>query len=128
MKISVSEAERSHETDILRLISSFGSDTHAGREHIVQLLDSFCVDGPNGKHQCLVLELLGPSIPALIDSYLHDERLPAKAARSIAHQVLKGVDFLAQLNIGHGGRSLAITGYFKSITTDATSKIYTHAI
>lgn len=102
VKISVSEAERSHETDILRLISSFGSDTHAGREHIVQLLDSFCVDGPNGKHQCLVLELLGPSIPALIDSYLHDERLPAKAARSIAHQVLKGVDFLAQLNIGHG--------------------------
>ncbi|KAI1158444.1 kinase-like domain-containing protein [Nemania serpens] len=102
VKVSVSEADRSHETGILQLISSFPDDTHKGREHIVQLLDSSSVEGPNGKHPCLVLELLGPSIPDLIDSYLRDERLPDQAARYIAHQVLKGVDFLAQLNIGHG--------------------------
>ncbi|KAI0906922.1 kinase-like domain-containing protein [Ustulina deusta] len=102
VKICVSKAESSHETDILQLISSFPSDTHTGREHIVQLLDSFCIEGPNGKHRCLVLELLGPSISDLVDSYLSDGRLPAQAARSIAHQVLVGVDFLAQLNIGHG--------------------------
>ncbi len=96
---------------ILQLISSFPSDMHTGREHIVQLLDSFCIEGPNGKHRCLVLELLGPSIPDLLDSYLSDGRLPAQTARSIAHQVLVGVDFLAQLNIGHGGRSTAVTDH-----------------
>ncbi|KAI0531648.1 kinase-like domain-containing protein [Xylaria digitata] len=102
VKISVSEAKNSHETSILRLISPFPGDTHTGRKPIVQLLDSFCIEGPNGKHQCLVMELLGPSIPELINSYLRDERLPSQAARSIAHQVLTGVDFLTQLNIGHG--------------------------
>ncbi|TGJ80469.1 hypothetical protein E0Z10_g8293 [Xylaria hypoxylon] len=112
VKISVAEANKNHETSILRLISSSPSHTHGGKEHIVQLLDSFCIEGPNGKHQCLVLELLGPNIPELIDSYLRDERLPAQAARSIAHQVLMGVDFLAQLSIGHGdihARNIALT-------------------
>ncbi|TRX97280.1 hypothetical protein FHL15_002074 [Xylaria flabelliformis] len=92
----------SRETEVLRLISSLASDTHAGREHIVQLLDGFSIDGPNGKHQCLVLDLLGPSIPDIIDLHYRDERLPAQVAKSIAHQVLIGVDFLAQLKIGHG--------------------------
>ncbi|KAI1425415.1 kinase-like domain-containing protein [Xylaria sp. FL1777] len=102
VKISVSEAESTREAGILRLISSLTGNTHTGRKHIVQLLDSFSITGPNGKHQCLVLELLGPSIPELIDSHLRDDRLPGQAARSIARQVLMGVDFLAQLDIGHG--------------------------
>ncbi|KAI0102125.1 kinase-like domain-containing protein [Nemania sp. FL0031] len=102
VKISVAEVNTNHEADILHLISSSPSHRHRGKEHIVQLLDSFSIEGPNGKHQCLVLELLGPSIPEVIDSYLRDERLPGQVARSIAHQILLGVDFLAQLGIGHG--------------------------
>ncbi|KAI0470284.1 kinase-like domain-containing protein [Xylaria cf. heliscus] len=102
IKVSMAEANSNHEIDILQLISSFPSHTHEGKKHIVQLLDNFSIEGPNGKHQCLVLELLGPNIQELIDFYLRDKRLPAQAARSIAHQVLVGVDFLAQLNIGHG--------------------------
>lgn len=128
MKVSVSEAEGSHETGILQLISSFAADTHTGRENIVQLRDSFWVEGPNGKHQCLVLELLGPSISDIADVYLRDYRLPAQAARSIARQVFEGADFLARLNIGHGGKSLAITHHFDSRITDATAKISTHEI
>ncbi len=103
----MAEANSNHEVGILQLISS--SPNHRGKEHIVQLLDSFSIEGPNGKHRCLVLELLGPNIPDLVGSYLHDERLPAQAARSIACQVLTGVDFLAQLNIGHGGKLIPLT-------------------
>ncbi|KAI0855953.1 kinase-like domain-containing protein [Xylaria cubensis] len=112
VKIFVSETRSSHETEILRLIASLASDTRIGREHIVQFLDRFSTDGPNGRHQCLVLELLGPSVPEIIDSYYRDERLPAQVAKSIAHQVLVGVDFLAQLKIGHGdihARNIALT-------------------
>ncbi|KAI1744986.1 kinase-like domain-containing protein [Xylaria scruposa] len=98
----MSEKGSSHETEVLRLISSLASDSRTGREHIVQLLDGFSIDGPNGRHQCLVLELLGPSVPDIIDFYYRDERLPAQVAKSVAHQVLVGVDFLAQLKIGHG--------------------------
>ncbi|KAI0809938.1 kinase-like protein [Xylaria sp. FL0064] len=102
IKISMSETKNSRETGVLRLISSFPNDTHPGREHIVQLLDNFSIEGPNGRYECLVLELLGPSISDPIRSHLRDYRLPAQAARSIAHQVLVGVDFLAKLNISHG--------------------------
>ncbi|KAI8945320.1 kinase-like domain-containing protein [Xylaria longipes] len=91
-----------HETQLLRLISPVPSDAHTGRGHIVQLLDSFYIDSPNGKHQCLVLELLGPSVPDIVDFYCRDERLAAQVAKSIAHQALVGVDFLAQLNVCHG--------------------------
>ncbi|KAI1279500.1 kinase-like domain-containing protein [Xylaria sp. FL0933] len=102
IKICLSKAENSRETGVLRFISSLPNETHPGREHIIQLLDSFYTEGPNGRHECLVLELLGPSIPTAAYSHFRDYRLPAQAARSIAHQVSVGVDFLGKLNICHG--------------------------
>ncbi|KAI1178993.1 kinase-like protein [Nemania sp. FL0916] len=102
VKICVAEADNNREVGILQLISSSPKSSHRGSEHIVQLLDDFSIDGPNGKHQCIVMELLGHSIQELTTWYLNDYRLPARAARSIAHQVLLGVDFLTKLNIAQG--------------------------
>jgi hypothetical protein len=34
--------------------------------YIVQLLDSFVHKGPNGQHDCLVFELLGPTVTAVL--------------------------------------------------------------
>jgi serine/threonine-protein kinase SRPK3 len=50
----------------------------------MQLLDHFHVEGPNGKHECLVLEFLGPSITAVLDMRYDDERLPVTLAKSSA--------------------------------------------
>jgi hypothetical protein len=36
-------------------------------KYIVQLLDSFIHQGPNGQHQCLVFELLGPTVNRVLD-------------------------------------------------------------
>lgn len=69
------------------------------------MLDDFTIVGPNGKDNCLVLELLGPSVPDVIESYYQDERLPAALAKSIARQASQGVAFLNQNGIGHGGKS-----------------------
>ncbi|KAI0515131.1 kinase-like domain-containing protein [Xylaria bambusicola] len=106
VKILMAKSMSNHETSILQLIPSSPRCTHRGQEYIVQLLDNFSLEGPNGKHPCLVLELLGASVSDLIDAYLCDERLLAEAARSISYQVMTGVDFLAQLNIGHGALKL----------------------
>lgn len=38
-------------------------------EYITQLLDTFSHQGPNGIHQCLVFELLGPSVAKVLDYY-----------------------------------------------------------
>ncbi|GAW13039.1 hypothetical protein ANO14919_024170 [Xylariales sp. No.14919] len=66
------------------------------------MLDHFTVDGPNGIHDCLVLELLGPSVPDVIESLYSDGRLPAGLAKSTAYQALLGIDFLSSHKIGHG--------------------------
>ncbi|KAJ5550785.1 hypothetical protein N7461_005483 [Penicillium sp. DV-2018c] len=66
------------------------------------MLDDFDLKGPNGSHKCLVYELLGPSVPDIIDAKFPDGRLPGKLAKTIAKQCLIGLDSLHQRKIGHG--------------------------
>lgn len=100
----MSEKSTSREVEVLQAISALPREDHPGRAHLVQMLDYFTVVGPNGENNCLVLELLGPSVPDVIDSFYPDERLPAALAKSTARQVLLGIDFLARYGIGHGGK------------------------
>jgi serine/threonine-protein kinase SRPK3 len=67
------------------------------------MLDHFKLDGPNGTHSCVVLELLGPSVPDLLDARFRDDRLPGKLAKNIATQAILGLDYLHQQKFGHGG-------------------------
>lgn len=68
------------------------------------MLDDFDLRGPNGSHKCLIYELLGPTIPDIVEMYFPDGRLPGKFAKVLAKQSLIGLDILHQQNIGHGGR------------------------
>jgi len=103
VKISVSEqGERNRESKVLRAIATIRSE-HPGCRHLVQLVDHFQLDGPNGTHSCVVLELLGPSVYDLLDARFHGERLPGKLAKNITKQALLGLDYLQQQKIGHGG-------------------------
>lgn len=68
------------------------------------MLDEFDVEGPNGKHKCLVLELLGPCVPDVIESRYPDGRLPGHLAKTIAEQSLRGLKTLHEQGIAHGGR------------------------
>lgn len=102
VKFSVSENNDNREINILREISAVRGD-HPGQNHLVQMLDYFMVDGPNGTHGCLVLEFLGPSVQGVIDSY-RDHRLPAALAKSTAYQALQGLKFLLQHKIVHAGK------------------------
>lgn len=64
--------------------------------------DSY-LEGPNGTHHCLVFELLGRSVPNMIDTHFSDGRLPGRLAKAIAKQVVSRPEFLHQEKIGHGG-------------------------
>lgn len=88
---------------------------HPTPHHVMHMLDNYDLKGPNGTHKCLVLELLGPSVPDTIDTYFPDGRLPGKLAKGIARQALLGLDTLHQHNIGHGG-SYHTNIVFKNIT------------
>ena len=69
----------------------------------MHVVDDFDLEGPNGTHRCLVFELLGPSVPNMIDTHFSDGRLPGKLAKAIAKHVVYGLEFLHQEKIGHGG-------------------------
>jgi serine/threonine-protein kinase SRPK3 len=61
--------------------------------HIVALLDHFYVRGPNGKHICMVFELMGNNLLSLIREY--DYRgIPLEYVRVILKDVLMGLDMM----------------------------------
>lgn len=101
IKISVAEAadREMREVQIMQGLASH----HPRPKHIVHLLDNFELKSPNGCHQCLVYELLGPNFPDTIDAHFPSGRLPGNLAKAIAKQSLIGLKALHQNGIGHGG-------------------------
>lgn len=99
----MAEAKRSKEIEILQKLAATPGN-HQGSCYVNRMLDHFTVIGPNGSHECLVLELAGPNVSDVIDSHCSGHRLPSHAARSISRQVLQGIGYLASSGIGHGGK------------------------
>lgn len=71
--------------------------------HLMSMLDHFQISGPNGTHDCLVLELLGENVPDLRERHFKGERLPGYFAKRIAKQALLALNYLHQNRITHGG-------------------------
>lgn len=70
------------------------SDTHhPGHQHVIQLLDTFSHEGPNGVHVCMVFEVLGENLLGLIRRYKH-KGIPIVFVKQIAKQLLSALDFL----------------------------------
>ena len=74
-----------------RVVSS--SQSHAGRCHVVGLVENFRHVGPNGSHVCMVFEVLGENLLGLIKRYQH-RGVPQHIVKQVAKQVLLGLDYL----------------------------------
>ncbi|RBR16009.1 hypothetical protein FVER53590_11132 [Fusarium verticillioides] len=111
LKVATSEVKESRELKVLQAVSSLPNN-HPGWHYVNKMLDHFTLVGPNGSHDCLVLELVGPNVADIVDKHLKDSRLPSNAARLFSKQILQGLDFLSASNICHGDihtRYLALT-------------------
>ncbi|KAK4062901.1 hypothetical protein Trihar35433_8696 [Trichoderma harzianum] len=77
-------ADQSHnhhgELQILQTITRNSDPAHLGHKHASHLLDSFYHEGPNGRHLCIVLELLGPKISSIV-SRRPNYRLDGKVSK-----------------------------------------------
>jgi serine/threonine-protein kinase SRPK3 len=103
LKVSVSDNnENSQELKVLQTLRELDRG-EIGSRYVIQLLDHFYVEGPNGKHECLVLEFLGPSVSDVVSMRFIDRRLRGKLAKTTAQQALVGLAFLHKHGIGHGG-------------------------
>ena len=80
-------------------VSTASGEQHPGRDHIAWPLHHFWIDGPNGRHLCLVMPVGGPRVSEL---WLHHE-LPVDLPRKMALQVSLGLQFLHSNGVGHGG-------------------------
>lgn len=70
----------------------------AWENHVVLPLESFIVHGPNGKHLCTVMPLLGPDI---LDARIrHSNDTPF--LKDICYQLTKGLTFLHKQGVCHG--------------------------
>jgi serine/threonine protein kinase len=60
------------ELQIIRTISD-RIKNRPGSWQLCEFIDSFFHQGPNGTHQCLVQELLGPTLSTVLNFYGYDE-------------------------------------------------------
>lgn len=67
--------------------------SHPGHAHVVSLLDQFEHQGPNGRHVCMVFEVLGENLLGLIKRYEH-RGIPVAVVKQITRQILLGLDYL----------------------------------
>lgn len=88
-----------------------GNQSHPGRSYVLSLLDEFYFDGPNGRHQCLVSDVTGPSVKEVKEATEH-EMLSVETAQNITAQLAVGLAFIHSCGIVHGGK-----GYFFSSST-----------
>ena len=72
-------------------------------ENVILLLDNFVLQGQSGQHICLVLELMWLDASSFIEGYLGLADARMLLAKSIARQVLNGLDFLHRCRVLHNG-------------------------
>lgn len=101
--VKIKESDLSNlpnELKILEHLSKAKSD-HPGRIYSSAslLLGNFWIDGPNGRHLALVLQVSGPSISRIKD---WKNRLHPCLARSMALQVTQGLEYLHSEGICKG--------------------------
>lgn len=77
-----------------------------------RLVDSFVHVGPNGSHQCLVIELLGPSVDTVVaDYHMGGERLEPEIIFKMTKKLLEAIASVHRADYAHGGQSdIALCG------------------
>lgn len=101
--MTADSTEHSQELSTLQFLATH-SQGDISSKHIVQLFDEFLHQGPNGIHQCLVFELLGPTLITVVNDYhaVGDALEPETIVR-LSEQLLQAIAFLHEVGYVHGG-------------------------
>ncbi|KAI9643959.1 hypothetical protein NHQ30_007310 [Ciborinia camelliae] len=106
-----------------------GSTGHPGQDHVVSLLDTFMIEGPNGRHVCLVPQVAGPSIVSLNYSpgaVARSRRLKEQLALKVAKQAVQALEFGHFQGFCHGATTASnvLCRLNDSIDTWSEEEIY----
>ncbi|KAJ7445490.1 kinase-like domain-containing protein [Mycena galericulata] len=104
MKAEVTDLPELHESDYLRRVLT-ADPTHPGFRHNLHLLDEFRLQGPNGRHLCLVTELLGERLDEYAKRFPHG-RVPMAMIKMLSRQIINAILYLHEkCDIIHTGES-----------------------
>ncbi|THW20198.1 serine protein kinase Sky1 [Aureobasidium pullulans] len=82
------------ELEVMQKVTAVSNQSqHPGKNHVTYLKNHFDLEGPTGKHVCMVMPLLGDSIAEKATTG-HIIRIPPQTVRNIAKQILLALDFL----------------------------------
>ncbi|KAF2008655.1 kinase-like protein [Aaosphaeria arxii CBS 175.79] len=101
LKASCSQGEVG-ELKIMQYIEANSATTHPGRKYLPRLLDHFYHDGPNGRHLCIVMNILGSNVWKVRSEAHFSEKLSHELSRHISRQLILAVDFLHSIGVVHG--------------------------
>jgi serine/threonine-protein kinase SRPK3 len=117
--LKITKADARRPCNELRVLRSLQSRLPGATEsaHIGALLDDFIHEGPNGNHQCLVFELLGPSLGSLLRD-MDDNNLWASGSKPLdcidpehilrlSKQLLEALASIHEVGFCHGDLSPA---------------------
>lgn len=95
-KLEKIAAEQSSTAKVDTSFGTFASSIDAAsgdQSFIVRLLDHFTINGPHGKHVCLVFERAGRNLLHVIKKYNY-QGVPIRLVKSMTKQILAGLRFL----------------------------------
>ncbi len=102
LKVIIADCSQSDSEDEIEKSLRCGDPYHPGRPFVLFRLDEFYIDGPNGRHRCLVTEVVGSSISIAKKAKEHGI-LPIDTARKITAQLALGLAYIHSCGIVHGG-------------------------
>ncbi|KAJ5778049.1 hypothetical protein N7520_001295 [Penicillium odoratum] len=115
-------ADTSRELRNIRYLESQSSEPLSSN-YIVQLLDSFTHEGPNRVHQCLIFELLGPSVYHILSDYREGpDPLEPEIIFRMTTQLLKAVRFIHSAGMCHGDISASNIAFICTAVLEKTEE------
>lgn len=82
---------------------------------VVLLLDHFDLSGPNGRHICMVFEVLGENLLHVIKRYNY-RGIPLNVVKHFTFQILQGLDFLHRhCNMIHTDLKVRMPRYYSKM-------------
>lgn len=111
-RISEGPLEQDQEIQaLLALEKYYASSDQKLPRCFTRLLEFFKVSGPNGTHNCLVTELVGPSVARVLRACsVFGETLRPDTVLRASRRLLQAVDFAHQAGVVHGGTYLLFRG------------------
>ncbi|KAF7322180.1 Protein kinase [Mycena kentingensis (nom. inval.)] len=102
----VAASKTSSELAVLQHLEATYDPAEEGSQHIARMLDHFVHEGPNGRHQCIVGEVLGSNFSSSslewLYSFWDSGRFPSDLAHRLCGQLALAIAYLHKRGVAHG--------------------------